>query len=141
MAFIKQDAYERDLTEKLQTVKTNSERFAEAAKVCSYQKQEIIHRGIKANRNETRQNRSLIERSRRESVQNYSSLNQTLRTESTDIQQGVSGIASEMAKLATNQADLQVFFVENLPGILKDFLSGNERLDQTTHDSEKPHPF
>ena len=130
--FFKQDAYERDLTEKLCALKLNSDRFAEAAKICSYQKLEVIDRGV--------------ERARRESTQNYNNLSTELKTESTDIRHGVSnigeGISSmdlKIAKIESNQNDLQVL-VDNLPLVLKNMLGSSPRLDQKTHDSKKARP-
>ena len=103
------------MTRKITSIKIASDHFAEAAKVCSYQKQDAVHRDVRQNSKELRTNRLMIERSMSESAQQHTSLGQMVKAEAGETRQ----------ELETK--------ILGLEGLLKDFLSANERINPKTH--------
>ena len=118
----KQDSYERKLTDKIKLVKASAERFAELARICSYQKQEVLHREIKTNR-------AIIERTRSESAKYQETISQDIKTVSGTIHQGVTGIGDQLRLLGSKNEE-----VYGLVRVLKEFLASNGRLDSKTND-------
>lgn len=115
-------------------MKTASERFAEAATVCSYQKQDRIY-------HEVRENRMRIERSRSESAQNYERLDLVLKSEvketRQDLELGLEAMlkrnnaftAKIRGQIASNSFELQ----NRMDILLECLLSSNDRIDYKSH--------
>lgn len=142
-SLFKQEAYERQLTEKVEAIKTASARFADAAKVCSYQKQDIIYHEIRQNRNEVKENRLRIERSRSEATQNYETLGDVLKSEAKETRQDMEWKLAAMleSNYATMRGQIESSNVElrsRMDVLLECFLSSNDRIDPETHDLRKP---
>ena len=139
MAFLKQDTYEKALTKKVDDIKLASDRFAEAAKICSYQKQRVLHREVRQNRTEVKQNRVIIERTRSESAQHYDSLDHAVRTEAKQIK---TDMEVRLAKLESNNESknnelkntMKETMKSTIDDLLQNFFSSNERIDRKTHD-------
>jgi hypothetical protein len=133
----KQEGYERALTEKIKAIKTASDRFAEAAKICSYQKQDILDRQIRQTRNEVQHNRLIIERSRSESAENYDSLGHVVKDEAKETRKDME---VKLAMLESNNAELRsqmesdnVELRNRMDALLECFLSSNDRINPKTH--------
>lgn len=134
----KQDVYEQQLTEKVEAIKTASDRFAEAATICSYQKQDKIY-------HEIQENRLGIERSKSESAQNYESLDRVLKSEAKETRQDMewrleamleqnNAIAAKIrAQIASNKFELQ----NRMDILLECFLSSNDRIDPESHNRKR----
>ena len=116
-AFFKQEGFERDMTEKITSIKIASDQFAEAAKVCSYQKQDAVHRDVRQNSIELRTNRLMIERSMSESAQQHNSLSEKIKAEGRETCQ-----------------ELETRILIRIEGMLRNFLSADERIDPKTND-------
>lgn len=122
----------------MEAIETASNGFAEAAKVCSYQKQDIIYREILQNTNEVKENRLRIERSRSESAQNYESLGRVLQTEAIETRQDVEWTLATMLEKNTDimRGEMESNNVElrtRIDVLLECFLSSNDRIDPETH--------
>lgn len=135
---MKQEGYERQLSEKMEAIEAASDRFAEAAKVCSYQRQNIIYREVRQNTNEVKENRMRIERSRSESAQNYESLGRVLQTEAKETRQNLecklAAILAENNDIMRGQMESDnVELRTRIDVLLECFLSSNDRIDPETH--------
>jgi hypothetical protein len=144
----KQEGYERALTEKIKAIKTAADRFAEAVKICSYQKQDILDRQIRQTRNEVQHNRLIIARSRSESTENYDSLGHVVKAEAKETRQDME---VKLAMLESNNAELRgqmesdnvelrgqmesdnVELRNRMDALLECFLSSNDRINPKTH--------
>lgn len=115
----------------MRAVELSSKAFAEAAKICSYQKQEHLLREVLVHRNETKQNRQIMERSRSEAAQRSDSLGHIMINEASVIRQGVSEMGMKITKLEETNVGLEGLIKD----LLKCFLSGNERINPKTNDS------
>lgn len=127
------------MTEKVEAIKTASTRFADAAKICSYQKQDIIYHEIQQNRNEVKENRLRIERSRSEATQNYEILGHVLKSEAKETRQDMEWKLAEMleSNYATVRGQIESSNDElrkRMDVLLEYFLSSNDRIDPETHD-------
>lgn len=127
------------MTEKVEAIKTASARFADAAKVCSYQKQEIIYHEIQQNRSEVKENRLRIERSRSEATQNYETLGHVLKSEAKETRQDMEWKLAAMLEgnNATMRGQIESSNIElrnRMDVLLECFLSSNDRIDPETHD-------
>lgn len=129
----------------MEAIKTASDRFAEAATICSYQKQDSIYHEIQQNRNEAKENRLTIERSRSESAQNYESLDRVLKSEVKETRQDMewrleamleqnNAIAAKIrGQIASNNFELQ----NRMDILLECFLSSNDRIDPESHNRKR----
>lgn len=123
--------------DKMRSMELSSVAFAEAAKICSYQRQERVLREIQVHRKETRESRGLMERSFSESARRSDGVQNVVRAEAIGIRQGVSEMDQKLVKLEATNVGLQGM-VENL---LKCFLSGNERINPKTNDGTMVKPY
>ena len=132
-AFLRQDGYEKVLTSKLAAVKAASDRFAKAAEICSYQKQDDIQNDIKQIQSNLQVDRLALERSRSESAQNHDKLNDAVRIEANETREA---FGLELAKLESHQTTLTNELTAKVDKILKSFLSANERVNPKTGGGE-----
>ena len=119
------------LTVKIAAIKSASDRFAKAAEICSYQKQDEIQGDIRETKSEVQLNRRAIEGSRRESAQNHENLGNVVKLEAKETRDD---FGQKLAILESQNAELKSEITAKVDSILKSFLSSNERVNPKTGD-------
>lgn len=120
--------------DKMRALELSSEAFGEAAKICSYQRQERLLREVQVHRTETHQTHQILERCRSEAAERHGSLGDIMKNEANDIRLGVSEMEMKITKLEETNIGLQGMVKD----LLKCFLSGNERINPKSNDRKKP---
>ena len=124
-SFFKQNLYEQQLTDKIETIRVCSRRFEDSARLCLYETATNTNQAFTAFHSEwleDQQNmKGELNYSRIESSRNYQKLGNTLMSGGEEIQRTM-GVMSNRIK--------------SLELVLTNFLSSNERIDYSTEDGE-----
>ena len=129
------------MTDKIATIESASKRFAEIAKVCSYQKQDELQICLRQTKSEVQLSRLAIKRLEDASTDNYGHLGTIVKAEHRETRQD---IVSKLSKLEGQNLELTKSHAEmskshseitnHLEQFMKRFLSSNERINPKTGD-------
>lgn len=115
------------MTQKFAAIKTSSARFAQAATICSYQKQNDVHRDVV-------QNRLAIERYQSESALEFLSLGEAIKGEHRETRQDID---LKLAMLESQNQALtrsNIEMTSRMDVLIYQFLSSNSRINRKTGD-------
>ncbi|CAD6583586.1 MAG: hypothetical protein ASARMPREDX12_001310 [Alectoria sarmentosa] len=135
-SLFKQSSYEQQLSDLVQAMRTNSQRFDDCARLCSYETTVHTNETVRSHQKDSRNNHQEVvgrlDRLKIESFQQNNLLSNIVVTEAGNIQQMMGAMASRFNEMSESKT--KELIESTVKETLENFLASSDRMDYRTQD-------